>query len=92
MSERDIVERLGDRCSWGDARLVMSHGPLSAEAIGTILRLRAELATARREGWIAGRDAAAVEVENGIYLSDMIRCMDTIEDSAKRIRNMEPPT
>lgn len=50
MCERDIVERL------------RGQGVASREeAAAEILRLRAELATARRDAWIAGRDAA-VEV------------------------------
>jgi hypothetical protein len=44
------------RCGRGDCA---QEEAARTEAAAEILRLRAELATARRDGWIAGRDAAA---------------------------------
>jgi len=80
MSERDIVEKLEARCSYGDARLWQRHDPLSAEAAAEILRLRSALANAKRAGWITGRDAAAEALARQGH-----------HQAVDLLRNMEPP-
>lgn len=89
MSERDIVERLAARRP--------RHNQLSVdgdlfkevdEARAEILRLRAALATARRDGWIAGRDAAKnAAMQAGYRRGDI----GTLDAALHAISNMEPP-
>lgn len=91
----DLVERLrGPKnrttpTSVGNGVMVSLMGAyhhddaLHEEAAAEILRLRSELADAKRAGWIAGRDAAAEHV-CGYCVRQNSVCAD-------HIRNMEPP-
>lgn len=98
MSERDIVERLRGRKKRPTIELPLGNGTITQvpglghyteddalheEAAAEILRLRSELAGAKRLGWIAGRDAAASYVD--------VNVTDSGRVFAQSIRNMEPP-
>ena len=95
MSERDIVERLRGRKKRPTIELPLGNGTITQvpglghyteddalheEAAAEILRLRSELADARRAAWIAGRDAAAEALARQGH-----------HQAVDLIRNMEPP-
>lgn len=95
MSDRDIVERLQapanwlrqDRgVTWKEATNKYDRAPFDAAA--EILRLRSELADAKRAGWIAGRDAAADLV---LKISQQKWAEYDVRTASMSIRNMEPP-
>ena len=57
-------------------------------AAAEILRLLAELADAKRAGWIAGRDAAlSAAIQAGFRRGDI----GTLDAALHAISNMEPP-
>lgn len=91
MSERDIVERLQAPAYWisGSSEGHDGENEAPLEAADEILRLRAELADAKRAGWIAGRDAARLAaMKAGMRRGDI----STLDAALHAISNMEPLT
>ena len=81
----DIIESdeaMGDGKDAAALRVILAAYVAAPEARDEILRLRAELVTARRAGWLAGRDAAADHVCGYCARQNSV-CAD-------HIRNMEP--